>query len=61
MSNKYIGIKLPDKKSKGNFGKIFTKNQKGLYVCPTSTLMFTEEQIQHDFKNGYLKEYKDEQ
>lgn len=56
---KYIGIKRPSNDllnpSKGNYGDIWEKQKSGNYTCKGRNFFMTEEQIQSDVRNGFLK------
>lgn len=61
MENRYIGIKPIDIKGGNNLGMIFERDEtNNKFYCvnwPGKNLapVLTEEQVQHDVDNGFLK------
>ena len=61
MSKKYVGIKHPSTGS-SNFGLVFELKEDGKYHCINwksneTEFVYTQEQIDHDLKHNYIKEY----
>ena len=57
--SKYIGIKKEDKHIWGNEGDIWTKQPDGKYTCENKSRVLTEEQIQRDVTNVFLKKLEE--
>ncbi len=53
--SKYIGIRKEDKHIWGNLGHIWVKGSDGNYTCNKTSRVLTEEQIQRNVTNGFLK------
>ncbi len=60
LESKYIGVRPKEKGSNGNLNLVFEKQEDGMYRCIDlpNYGAFTEAQIQHDLRKGYLKPIK---
>ena len=56
-STKMIGNKKRGRGSNGNYMQIWTRGKDGKWTNPNSEMELSDEQIEHDFRMGFLLPY----